>query len=107
MLFWQRKNIYNSRSLVLLLFCISAVIHIAGLGSYFFIFKDRTSRLSLTINPDLLNQEIQFTVAPLPKAPAKVAPKAAGSAVAAVPEKVEPETQEPPKKEIEKTRTTI
>lgn len=83
MLFWQRKSTHKKIILWAKLTAFSSVIHALFLIWFFFLFKDRSSRLSFVVTPDLFNREIQFTIAPQPKpkiakkvqAPRKVVPK--------------------------------
>lgn len=74
MLFWQRKSTHKRFVLWVKLAAISAVFHIVCLVWFFFIFKDRSSRLSLVVTPDLFNREIVFTIATQPKVTPKTSP---------------------------------
>lgn len=105
MWFWQRKNTHNPIFSWLQLAGMIAIIHLTLLGLFFFVFKDRTSRLSLIVTPELFNREIKFTIAPsatkgAPKTAAKTATN--GEKKASVSEKKKEQT-----KPVEKKQTTI
>lgn len=106
MWFWQRKNTHSSILFWLQLAGMSAAIHLTLLGLFFFVFKDRTSRLSLIVTPELFNREITFTIAPSAKggAKSKTASKAAASTEKKAPA---PEKKKEPAKPVEKKQTTI
>lgn len=105
MWFWQRKNTHNPIFSWLQLAGMIAIIHLTLLGLFFFVFKDRTSRLSLIVTPELFNREIKFTIAP---SATKGAPKTAVKTATNV-EKKAPvsEKKKEQTKPVEKKQTTI
>lgn len=67
MLFWQRKSTHKRFVLWAKLAGLSTLVHVLFVVWFFFIFKDKSSRLSLIISPDLFNRNIEFTIASPPK----------------------------------------
>src|SRR3972149_9641767 len=97
MLFWLRKNTHKLTWIHVA--GISTVSHIATLMWFFFILKERGSKLSLVVTADLFNNDIQFVVEPMKK------PKPVGKAV--VQSKQKQKKAESKKLASKTTKTTV
>lgn len=62
---WLPKNTHE-RSLIIVILVMSIIAHVSLL-TFFFCFKDRSSKLSLFVVPEMLNGNIEFTFAPVQK----------------------------------------
>lgn len=100
MLFWLRRSTYKRVVLWAKFAAVSSILHLVILVWFFFVHKDRSSKLSFIVSPDLFNRNIQFTIAS-PAKPTLV--KTQVSAKPAIKKKNTPQKKQAPKKK----QTTI